>query len=145
MITITSLCRNDLNGLKTLYDTGFKGLNTDIAKMNENYNWIKYNPNHIVLCAKYEDEVVGSLMGIINKDLKGECKPFMVVENVIVAEEHRRMGIARRLMDNIEKIATEKGCSFIILVSGMHRKYAHDFYESVGFKRDMVKGFKKYL
>ena len=70
MITITSLCRNDLNGLKTLYDTGFKGLNTDIAKMNENYNWIKDNPNYIVLCAKNEDEVVGSLIGIINKDLK---------------------------------------------------------------------------
>ena len=69
----------------------------------------------------------------------------MVIENVIVSEEYRRLGIARKLMDNIEKIAMEKNCSFIILVTGMHRKWAHDFYESVGFKRDMVKGYKKFL
>lgn len=145
MIAIISLCEKDLNGLKILYDTGFKGLNTSIEKMTENYKWIKDNPNYIVLCAKDNEKVVGSLMGIINKDLKGECTPFMVVENVIVAEEYRRMGIANSLMNNIENVAIEKGCSSIMLVSGMHRTWAHKFYESVGFKGDAVKGFKKYL
>lgn len=145
MISIKSLCEKDLNELKKLYDTGFNGLNTNIEKMAENYELIKDNPNYKILCAKDNDEVVGSLIGIINIDFKGECKPFMVVENVIVAEEYRRKGIANSLMMNIEKVAIEKGCSSIMLVSGMHRIWAHKFYESVGYKGDAVKGFKKYL
>ncbi|MCB2290876.1 GNAT family N-acetyltransferase [Clostridium sp. CS001] len=145
MITITSLSKNDLNGLKILYDTGFQGLNTDILKMNENYELIKDNPNYIVLCAKNEGKIVGSLIGIINIDFKGSCKPFMIVENVIVSEECRRMGIGNSLMASIEKVAIEKGCSFIMLVTGMHRTWAQKFYESVGFKGDIVKGYKKFF
>ena len=145
MITITSLSKNNLNGLKTLYDIGFQGLNTDIVKMNKNYELIKDNPNYIVLCANYEDRIVGSLIGIINIDFKGECNPFMVVENVIVSEEYRRMGIGNSLIESIEKVAIEKGCSFIILVTGMHRTWAQKFYESFGFKGDIVKGYKKFL
>ena len=124
---------------------GFQGLNTDVVKMNENYELIKDNPNYRVLCAKYEDRVVGSLIGIINIDFKGACKPFMVVENVIVAEEYRRMGIGNSLMESIEKVAIEKECSFIMLVTGTHRTWAQKFYESVGFKGDIVKGYKKFF
>jgi predicted N-acetyltransferase YhbS len=144
MIQIVPLCQKDLNGLKELYDTGF-GLNTNIEKMTENYRWIETNPNYIVLCAKNNNEVIGSLIGIINKDFKGDCKPFMVVENVIVAEEYRRMGIANSLMNNIDRVAIENECSSIMLVSGMHRIWAHKFYEKIGYKGDAVKGFKKYL
>jgi hypothetical protein len=48
-------------------------------------------------------------------------------------------------MNNIEQVAIEKGCASIMLVSGMHRIWAHKFYESNGYKGDAVKGFKKYL
>ena len=145
MVTVMPICKNDLEGLKVLYDDGFEGTNTDFIKMNETYNWMKDNPDYIVLCAKNGDKIVGSLMGIVNKELIGECKPFMVIENVIVSNQCRRMGIGKILMDNIQKEAILRECSFIMLISRINRKEAHKFYESVGFNGDVEKGFKKYL
>lgn len=145
MITITQVAKNDLEGLKVLYDNGFEGTNTDFIRMNEVFDWMKDNSDYTILCAKYKGEVVGSLMGVANRELIGECRPFMVIENVTVSDKHRRMGIGKLLMDSIEKVAIVKNCSFMMLISRIHRKEAHKFYESVGFSGDVAKGFKKYL
>ena len=48
-------------------------------------------------------------------------------------------------MSNIEKAAVERNCTVIMLTSSIHRKEAHKFYESVGFRGDVAKGFRKYL
>ena len=145
MIDITRLSKNDLDGLKKLYDTGFQGLYSNIAKMNENYELIKNSSSYIVLCAKDGDKIIASIIGIINIDFKGECKPFMVVENVIVAEEYRRMGIGNKLMAQIENIAIKNKCSFMMLITGAQRTWAQKFYESFGFKGDVVRGYKKFV
>jgi GNAT superfamily N-acetyltransferase len=145
MITIVELSKDDLAGLKKLYDNGFEGTSTDFVKMNEGYDWMKDNPDYTILCAKYENEIVGTLMGVANREIIGECRPFLVIENVVVSDNHRRMGIGSLLMAGIEKVAIEKNCSFMMLISRMHRKEAHKFYESVGFSGDVAKGFKKYL
>ncbi|MGL5352471.1 MAG: GNAT family N-acetyltransferase [Clostridium sp.] len=145
MVTVMPINKSDLEGLKILYDEGFEGTNTDLIKMNEVYNWMKDNPDYTVLCAKYEDKIVGSLMGVVNRELIGECRPFMVIENVVVSDNYRRMGIGKVLMDKINEVAIQKDCTFIMLISRIHRKGAHKFYESVGFSGDVAKGFKKYL
>lgn len=145
MITVKPIKRNDLEELKMLYDNGFEGTNTDLIKMKEVYDWMKDNPDYTVLCAKYEGVIVGSLMGVVNRELIGECRPFMVIENVVVSNNYRRMGIGKILMDRIHEIEVEKDCTYIMLISRIHRKGAHKFYESVGFSGDVAKGFKKYL
>ena len=117
----------------------------DLIKMNEVFDWMKGNPDYYVLCAKYNNKVVGSLMGVLTKELFGECKPFMVIENVVVSDECRRMGIGKMLMDRMEAIARENECTVMMLISSMHRKEAHLFYESIGFSGDVGKGFRKYL
>lgn len=145
MIAVAQIEEKDLEGLKTLYDNGFEGTDTNYEKMKKVYEWMKNNPDYTVLCAKYQGEIVGSLMGVANRELIGDCRPFMVIENVVVSDKHRRMGIGRVLMERLEKVAIEKECTFMMLISRMHRKEAHKFYESVGFSGDVAKGFKKYL
>ncbi len=44
---------------------------------------IESNEDYILLGAKYNNELVGTLMAIICKDLDGACRPFMVIENVV--------------------------------------------------------------
>ncbi len=94
---------------------------------------------------KVENKLVGSLMGIQSFDLVGECFPFMIIENVIVSESHRGMGIGRMMFMRIEEIARENNCYYIFFVSGEKRSGAHKFYESLGFATDKVKGYKKFL
>lgn len=118
---------------------------SDPVKMIESYRRIAGDGNYILLGAFDDGVLAGSLMGIICHDIVGECRPFMVIENVIVAEEFRGKGIGKLLIEAIEKEGRTRNCSYTMFVSGMKRTGAHAFYESVGYVPDMVRGFKKYL
>ena len=113
--------------------------------MKNNFKWMKNNSDYIILGAKENDVLIGSVMGVICRDLIGECRPFMVIENMIVASRHRGKGIGTMLMKHIEKIANDKNCYYITLVSNIKRKEAHRFYQTLDYKIDNVQGFKKYL
>ncbi len=144
MASIKHLRYDDLSDLCKLYDE-LIGRKTNYTNLVEVYQSIKDNDNYVILGAFYDDGLVGSLMGIICHDLVGECKPFMVIENVIVSNRVRRQGIGKKLMLDIEEIAKERGCYYMIFVSGGHRKEAHSFYEKLGFKEEKVEGYRKHF
>jgi len=145
MITIEKITYNDIGDLVDLYEE-LLGRETNLEKFNENFNLINSNQNYILLGAKDKDKcLVGSILGIICYDLGGECKPFMVIENLIVKSGCRGLGIGKKLMTFTEEYAIERNCYFTMLVSAYKRKEAHKFYESIGYGEDVVKGFKKYL
>lgn len=145
MITIESLNKKDLPGLKKVYEEGFKSAAGDINLMKRAFPEIKDNKNFTILCAKKDAEVVGSVMGVVCMELFGNCKPFMVVENVVVLQNHRRLGIAKMLLTNLEKCAKELDCSMMLFVSSKHRNEAHKLYDSLGFGNDSVNGYRKQL
>ena len=51
-----------------------------------------------------------------------------------VLKEYRRMGYANRLFEKIEELVKENNIKYLELTSGNHRKAAHYFYQSKGFK-----------
>ena len=116
-----------------------------MRKMRKSSERMQSNPDYIVLGARWKGILVGSLMGIICHDLVGECRPFMVLENVIVPQRYRRRDIGKKLMQEIEKVARRRKCYYMMFVSKGQRKEAPRFYESLGYRLDAVKGFKKYL
>jgi GNAT superfamily N-acetyltransferase len=69
----------------------------------------------------------------------------MVLEDVAVLQTHRRLGIAKQLMIQIEEYAKAAKCSMILFVSSTHREGAHKLYESVGYGIDKVNGYRKRL
>ena len=144
MILITEIKKEDLEGLSLLYEE-LSERKTNYEKMEKNFNWMKGNPDYIVLGAKYNGTLVGTLMCIICRDMVGECKPFMVIENVVAISTMRGKGVGRALIERIEEIGRELDCNYIMFVSAMKRKGSHDFYQSLGYELDMVQGFKKYL
>jgi GNAT superfamily N-acetyltransferase len=144
MIRSRPIVANDLPNLNKLYDE-LIGRPTNYSLMTDVYDTIKDNPNYIILGVFNEDDLVGSLMGIVCYDLVGECRPFMVLENVIVTDRARRQGIGKKLMLEIESIARARGCYYMIFVSGGQRAEAHEFYESLGFKEEKVEGYRKHF
>ena len=145
MISTSRITRNDLPGLKNLYEKGFGGSETNLQKMSEIFETIENNQDYQVIVAKSEDRVVGSVLGVICKELFGTCQPFMVIEDVVVLPDYRRQGIARQLMIRIEELARENLCSMILFVSSEHRTGAHKLYESLGYGADKVNGYRKRL
>lgn len=143
MVIIDRLDFMDLQGLKHLYDDAFEGSTTDYDRMISSFNQIKENPNYVILSAKSEGQIVGSVFGVICNELFGQCKPFMVLEDVAVLKTHRGLGIAKLLLMEIEEHAKAAECSMIIFVSSKHRTGAHKLYESVGYGIDKVNGYRK--
>ena len=118
---------------------------TDYDKMTSCFNKIKDDSNYVILCAKSEEQIVGSVLGVICNELFGQCDPFMVLEDVAVLKSHRRLGIAKQLMLEIEEYAKAAKCSMILFVSSEHRIGSHKLYESVGYGVDKVNGYRKRL
>lgn len=144
MVSVSNMKQDQLPQLKLLYDQ-LMGEETNWDRMSETFPLIDADPNYYLLGAVHEGELVGSVMGIICYDMIRVSQPFMVVENVIVSSIRRGLGIGRRLFEELEAIAKSRNCSYVMFVSSMHRKEAHQFYASLGYKLDTVQGFRKHL
>lgn len=134
----------DMYSLSELYFQ-FWNEKSNVEKMKNKFMQLQKNNSYIFLCAIEQEQLVGSIMGIICEELYGECQPFIVVENMIVDNEYRNKGIGKSLFYELENKAKEKGCTQIILVTEVDRKDACGFYESLGFSSSANKGYKKKL
>lgn len=144
MVIIKEIEADSLEALNGLYSE-LTGAAAEPAKLKEVFSTIKADSRYILLGAFLDGELMGSLMGIICQDLIGDCRPFMVIENVVVSSRARRQGLGKQLMTAIEAIAHERDCYYIILVSGEKRKEAHVFYERMGYREEKVEGYRKHL
>ncbi|WP_339277004.1 GNAT family N-acetyltransferase [Paenibacillus sp. FSL W8-0426] len=144
MVTIRKIEQQDLPALSQLYDE-LIGMPANVDQMERMFRFIAENEQYYLLGAFHEGKLAGSVMGIECMDLVGECRPFMVIENVIVSQHVRKQGVGQKLMAEIERIAKERNCGYMILVSGDQRKEAHRFYEKLGFGDEKVQGYRKHF
>ncbi|CAH1198921.1 hypothetical protein PAECIP111893_01169 [Paenibacillus plantiphilus] len=133
---------NDIHSLSELYHA-FVGQHSNTANMVEQLEIISGNPCYYLAVACDGNQVMGTAMGIVCFSLVGNCNPYMMIENVVVASEYRGKGIGRLLMHSLEEFARDNHCNYLILVSGIHRSEAHEFYETIGYERHA--GFEKRL
>ena len=61
--------------------------------------------------------------------------PSAVVEDVGILPMLQGKGIGKMMMEFALKYAKEKGCYKMSLSSNLKREKAHQFYESLGFKK----------
>jgi GNAT superfamily N-acetyltransferase len=134
---------DDLPQLAALYRQ-FWNEPSDVAKMRAQFEKINQQNTHILLSALADHRLVGSVMGVVCEELYGDCRPFLVVENMVVDQAMRRRGVGTQLLGELEKQARVRMCTQMILVTETDRSDACRFYETYGFSRD-IKGYKKKL
>ena len=108
------------------------------------YAQIQAMPGHELLVAEEDGEVIGSVVLLIVPNLSHRASPWAVVENLIVTQTQRRLGIGRQLMNDAISRARNAGCYEIQLSSNRIRYEAHQFYESLGFEASAL-GFRLYF
>lgn len=143
MIKVERVSKDELAELAILYEQ-LIGSKPDVDAMERTFSDMQDTKGYYVLGAKYDGKLAGSAMGIVCYNMAAGCKPFMVVEAVIVDDKYRHKGIGKNLMQELEKIALQNKCWYIILVSGGSRTEAHKMYMAEGYIED-VKGFRKIL
>lgn len=133
----------DIPQLAELYRQ-FWGESSDLAKMETTFLELQKRNSHLFLSAVEGNEIIGTVMGIVCEELYGECRPFLLIENLIVDKKHRRKGTARRLLEELEIRARQRNCWQMILVTESDREDACAFYKANGFQLNNA-GFKKKL
>jgi ribosomal protein S18 acetylase RimI-like enzyme len=141
---IGPLTRDDLEPLAALYKQ-FWGEESALDAMRATFARLEKNPNYLFLGARQDGQLVGSVMGIVCEELYGQCRPFLVAEDVIVDKAYRRLSIGSTLMRELEQRAREAGCAYMLFVTESERTDAQQFYASLGYEPEAYKGFKKRL
>ena len=85
-----------------------------------------------VLVVENGREVVGAVSFWIKPDL-AHGDTLVEVPMLVVAEDHRRNGVGRLLMEEVRSIASDHGASQIELVATTANVAAREFYHSLGF------------
>ncbi|HEX3046769.1 MAG TPA: GNAT family N-acetyltransferase [Bacillota bacterium] len=100
-----------------------------IFKKISNYPFFK------VYVAVLDDEIAGTFELLIMDNLGHQGIPSGIIEDVVVVERHQGKGIGKAMMAYAVDICRGQGCYKVALSSNSKRKRAHQFYESLGFKK----------
>ena len=139
---IADILRDDQPQLAALLQE-LPGIDTPAERLDAALAGLAANPHARVLGASHGGRLAAAACGFLCPDIVGACRPFLVVENVVVAPAWRLLGVGRLLMDALEGWARQRDCSYALLVSGPTRREAHAFYAALGY--EPCAGFKKRL
>jgi ribosomal protein S18 acetylase RimI-like enzyme len=89
-------------------------------------------PRARVLVAENEAGIVGGVSFWIKPDL-AHGDTVVEVPMLVVAEDHRRTGVGKLLMEEVRNIASDNVASQIELVATRANVTAREFYRSLGF------------
>jgi GNAT superfamily N-acetyltransferase len=141
-VTVRAARDDDLGAVAALL-AGLQDPPTVIADVDV-WRAILAQPGRALLIAEVDGAAAGTADLIVSPNLTHGGRPHALVENVVVAPSHRRDGIGRALMDDVERRARDAGCYRIQLLSANPRTEAHAFYGSCGYERS-AQGFRRYL
>lgn len=138
---IEKLKSNDIPKLLDLYKELIDDENSPQMSA-QIYEKMLEDNKYLVLIAKEDEKILGSVLCITCLSLALNGATFLVIEDVIVKDGLRGKGIGKSLMNAADEFAREQKCVYSLLVSSGFRKNAHIFYEKCGYTED-VKGFRK--
>ena len=92
-------------------------------------------PDYHVFIAEYNQRAVGTFALLVMENMAHMGTPSAVVEDVGVLPGLQGQGIGKKMMEYALQYAKEKGCYKMSLSSNLRREQAHQFYESLGFKK----------
>jgi ribosomal protein S18 acetylase RimI-like enzyme len=88
-----------------------------------------------LLLARHPGEAGGGIVGVLALIIyQAPTGTRAIVEDVVVDEKFRRMGIARSLLNRAIELAREAGSTSLSLTSAPNRRAANLLYRKMGFK-----------
>ena len=99
-------------------------------------------PRRAVLLAETDGRPVGTVDVTVVANTARQGRPYLLVENVVVAASHRRRGIARALIAEAERRGRAAGCYKLVLSA--EDPAACAFYEAAGLEAT-ARTYKRYL
>ena len=126
-VIIEQLCEDNLDLLRTC-DPDIFDAKIDRSRLEEFLS----EANHILLVAINNGIVIGQVSSIIQKSIDKPSEIY--IDNLAVSEEHRRKGVATKMLREIFKIGASKGCRQVWLATEPENEKAKRLYQSLSLQ-----------
>lgn len=103
------------------------------------------DPNHHIIVAEENGEIVSSCVCVIIPNLTRGQRPYAFIENVITDENHRKQGLASACLDYAREIAKRENCYKMMLLTGSKSDSTLRFYEQAGYNKNDKTAFIQWL
>jgi len=134
----------DAQAVQRLYQVLVPG-DANVSVTPERLATLEHDADNFLLVLERDAEVCGTLLLTLCLDAMYRSLPFGVIENMVVSPEARGSGCGRALMAEAERIARERHCTKLMLLSNAARPEAHAFYARMGYDGERKRGFVRYL
>ena len=97
--------------------------------------------NQYILVAEIEGSIISSVTITIIRNITRRMRSYGLIENVVTHPAHRKKGYAKALMNEAVKIAKDRSCYKVMLLTGSKEENVLRFYEGCGFNQKDKTGF----
>ncbi|MCL5974809.1 MAG: GNAT family N-acetyltransferase [Gammaproteobacteria bacterium] len=97
-----------------------------------------------ILVAKQSGQIIGmvNLLYTVSTALGSRVA---ILEDMVIAPQHRGLGVGSVLLKNAIDFAKQKGCKRITLLTDNDNEAAHRFYEQHGFMESSMLAYRLFL
>lgn len=145
-MTIREISNQELSPLLSLYthlhDNKMPVMNDEIKNL---WHEIRNDPNHHIIVGIMDDTIISSCVVLIIPNLTNGQRPYALVENVITHPEYRGKGYATQILGYAKKLAVDKQCYKIMLMTGSKKDTTLRFYEKAGYSKEDKTAFIQWL
>jgi glucosamine-phosphate N-acetyltransferase len=125
--------RSDFESILHLLKQLWPGHEFDSVAMRKVFHRGVRSKSQVYLCAEDRDEVIGFVSLTVKNNL-WQAANLGHVDELVVDEKHRGLGLGTQLLKEIVAKAKQRGCVRVELDSAFHRKEAHGFYKRHDFE-----------
>ena len=113
----------------------------DNESLEKLWSEIYKDPNSYYIVVDINGEIVASCVLTVIRNLTRNACPYGLIENVVTHSSYRNRGYGRRVLKEALKIAWERNCYKVMLLTGSKKEEILRFYENSGFKKGEKTGF----
>ena len=95
-----------------------------------------------ILVAVFDNSIVGTCTLNLCQNFSWSGRPYAIIENVIVTQKFRNKGAGKALLNHAVKLAENKNCYKVALMTSSKELSTLKFYEAAGFSGDK-QGFQR--
>ena len=106
-----------------------------IQQASQRFLDLALDPRHRIYVAEFEQKIVGTFALIFVGGISHGARDSCIVEDVVVAPEVQGAGIGKQMMRFAMERCASGNCYKLVLSSHLSRSNAHQFYESLGFRK----------
>lgn len=135
--TIRTASPADLDQLTALLEMLFtieKDFVFDPARQRRGLTMLLSNEWATVLVAEEAEQVVGMCTGQLTIST-AEGGPALLVEDVVINQQHRGQGLGRKLLAALAEWATDQGAQRLQLLADRNNEAGLTFYQKLGWQR----------